>query len=278
MTILVTNDDGIYASGLWTLVRELAAIARVIVVAPEKQRSGVGTAITLHDPITAKAVTPLVPGVETYAVEGTPSDCAIIALGKLVKSRIDLVISGINHGANLGNDVLVSGTVGAAVQAYLSGVTAFAISVDSADSVYLDGAARLAALLARKLASGSLPSKVFLNINLPDLPLTQVQGVRITRLARQSHSDTVVEEHDGRQAYYKLVRLSINPSKDDRTDVWAIRHGNISITPLHINLINQRSPRLPGELCSDLLQELSGLKAGQQEMPPSSPARLTTPV
>lgn len=121
MKILVTNDDGISSEGLWTLVKELKNIAQVIVTAPDREQSAIGTAVTLHQPLRVKRVRPMVPEVETYSIEGTPADSVILALSKLIKDRVDLVVSGINQGLNLGNDVPISGTVGSALQGYLHG-------------------------------------------------------------------------------------------------------------------------------------------------------------
>jgi len=256
MKILVTNDDGIFAQGLWTLVKALKKIAQVIVVAPHEEQSGIGTAVTLRHPLRVQRAKPLVPEVETYSVEGTPADSVILGLTKLVKNKIDLVISGINHGPNLGDNVLISGTVGAALQGYLHGFPAIAISVDALDNPYLDTAAELAALLAKRIESNSLPVNIFLNVNLPNLPLAQIKGLEITRLASGSHTDAVEEGHDGKQSYYQLIRQRIDKAADNKTDVWAIEQGNISITPLHTNLSNNPSPPIPDSLCSDLLQEL----------------------
>lgn len=256
MKILVSNDDGISAPGLWTLVKELKNIAQVIVVAPDREQSAIGTAVTLHQPLRAQEVRPMVPGVEAYSVEGTPTDSVILALGKLVKSRVDLVISGINQGLNLGDDVLISGTVGAALQGYLRGFSAFAISVAADDSLYLDNTAKLAALLAKRAILNTLPTNIFLNVNMPSLPLAKIKGVKVTRLARRSHTNTVDEGHDGIRKYYWLVRQRINKDKDEKTDIWAIEQGNISITPLHTNLSNKSSPLITDSFCSDLFQEL----------------------
>ena len=260
MKILVTNDDGIFAQGLWILVKELRKIAEVVVVAPDRERSAIGTAVTLHQPLRAQKVTPMVPEVETYSVEGTPADSVILALGKLVKNKIALVISGINHGSNLGEDVLISGTVGAALQGYLHRLPAFAISVAPRDNPHLDNAAKLATLLAKKIESNALPANIFLNVNVPNLPLAKIKGIKITRLASKSHIDTVEEGHDGRRKYYWLIRQEMGKDTDKATDMWAIEQGNISITPLHTNLLNQPSPLLPDNLCSDLLQELRNIR------------------
>jgi 5'-nucleotidase len=128
MRILLSNDDGVYAEGLWIIARHLSQIAEVIIVAPDREQSAVGTAVTLRKPLRVQKISPLTPGVETYGVEGTPSDSVIVALGKVVTGKVDLVISGINQGSNLGEDVLISGTVGAALAAYQRGFNALAVS------------------------------------------------------------------------------------------------------------------------------------------------------
>lgn len=256
MKVLVTNDDGILAEGLWTLVKELKNIAQVVVVAPDREQSAIGTAVTLSQPLRVQEVRPMVPGVEAYSVEGTPADSVILALEKLVKDKICLVISGINQGLNLGNDVLISGTVSAALQGYLHGFSALAISVSSVDSLCLDNAAKVATLLAEKICSNALPSNVFLNVNLPNLPLAEIRGVKVTRLASESHIDTVKEGHDGKRKYYWLVRQRTNKSNDIVTDIGAIEQGNISITPLHTYPYNESLPIITDGFCSEIFEEL----------------------
>jgi 5'-nucleotidase len=256
MEILVTNDDGIFAPGLWRLARELKQAARVTVVAPDREQSGLGTAVTLRHPLRVQKVKPLVADVEAYSVDGTPTDSVILALGKLLKDKVDLVVSGINSGPNLGDDVLISGTVGAALMGYLHGFPALAVSVASLDEQYLDSAARLAALLAKNLAHLSTPTSPFFNINLPSLPLPEIRGIKFTRLASRSHIDTVEEGHDGRKAYYWLVRQKIERDAAKDTDIWAIDKGYISITPLHTELLNQPPPRIDDGLGNRLLKEL----------------------
>jgi 5'-nucleotidase len=256
MRILVTNDDGIFADGLWTLVGELKSIADIVVVAPDREMSAIGTAVSLHQPVRAKKVMPLIVGVETYAVEGTPADSVILALGKLVKDRVDLVISGINRGANLGDDVLISGTVGAALQASLHGLPAFAFSLALGDNLNFGDAAKFAALLAKKFGSGALPANICLNVNLPNLPREKISGVRITHPATKSHTDTVEERYDNGRQYYWFVRQRVNKPIDERTDIWAIDQGNISISPLLTREISKPSPLIPDSLCSDLFHQL----------------------
>ena len=257
MRILVTNDDGILAEGLWILAKELKNVGHVVVVAPDREQSAIGTAVTLSQPLRVQKVRPLVPEIEAYSVEGTPGDSVILALEKLAKNKIDLVISGINHGPNLGYDVLVSGTVGAALQGYLRGFPALAISVFLRETrLYLDDAAKVAALLAERIRSNALPANIFLNVNLPDLPLAKIRGVKVTRLVNEGHIGTVEEGHDRKREYYCLVPQKINKGKDRKTDVWAVKQGNISITPLHTYLNNKSSPIITDSFCSEILEEL----------------------
>ena len=256
MKILVTNDDGIYAPGLWRLAEELSKIAQVVIVAPDMERSAAGTAVSLHQPLRVQKIRPLLPEIETYSVEGTPADSVILALGKLVEGKIDMVVSGINQGLNLGEDVLISGTVGAALLGYLRGLPALAVSADGLDNLYLDDAAKFVVLLAEQIVSNALPTNIFLNVNLPNLPSAMVKGIKITRLASGTHTDTAEEGHDGTGAYYRLVRQKVSTEADEETDVWAINQGNISITPLHIFSADKISPALLNRLCSDLLREL----------------------
>ena len=258
MKILVTNDDGIFAPELWVLVKELQNVAQVAVVAPDREQSAIGTAVTLRRPLRVHSLNSVIAGVEAYSVEGTPADSVILALGKLVKDKIDLVISGINPGPNLGDNVLLSGTVGAALQGYQHGISSLAISVGAPDNRYLDNAAKLATVLARKIDSGGLPGGIFLNVNLPARPLTEIREIEITEVASKAHTDTVEVEDGGRRKYYWLIRRQVGKDTHKKTDVGAIERGNISITPLHANLF--RKPfSVPDSLCSDLLKELQSM-------------------
>jgi 5'-nucleotidase len=258
MRILVTNDDGIFADGLWTLVRELRNIAEIVVVAPDREMSAIGTAVSLHQPVRARKVTAMVAGVETYAIEGTPADSIILALGKLVKDKIDLAISGINRGANVGDDIIISGTVGAALQASLHGLPAFAISIVQGDNPYFGDAAKFATLLAGKFSANALPINICLNVNLPDLPREKISGVKITYPATRSHIDTIDERCDNGRQYYWFTRQRINKLQDEKTDTSAIEQGNISISPLLTSLGNKPS-LIPDSLGSDLFSELQKL-------------------
>lgn len=256
MKILVTNDDGVFAPGLKTLVKSLGKFARVTVAAPDRERSAIGTAVTLRHPVRVQQVDSLAPGVETYSVNGTPGDSVILALAYLLNNDIDMVISGINQGANVGDDVLISGTVGAALQGYLHGFPAIAISVAAWENAYFDVAAELAAILAKRIKDNSLPSGIFLNVNVPSRPAPQIKGLAITRLAHISHTNTIKEENKDREGYYRLVRQKIDKPAKRNTDVWAIERDIISITPLHINLANKPPRLIMEKLCHGLFSEI----------------------
>jgi 5'-nucleotidase len=236
LRILVTNDDGVYAEGLWTLAEALGEVGEVVVVAPDREQSAVGTSVTLHQPLRAREVIPLIRGVKSYSVEGTPADSVILALKGLIDSEIDLVVSGINEGSNLGNDVLLSGTVGAALQGYFNGIPSIALSVAALENVHFDVAARLAVVVTRII--DPLPKEMLLNINLPNLPLDQIQGVEVTQLGRRSYADVIEEGYDGKRKYYWIVRGEPESQPEEGTDIWAVLNSKISITPLHTDLTN----------------------------------------
>jgi 5'-nucleotidase len=258
MRILVSNDDGVYADGIWVLARQLSKIARVTIIAPDREQSAVGTSVSLRKPLRVQKIIPLHSGIEAYSVEGTPSDSVIVGLGKVITEKVDLVISGINQGSNLGEDVLISGTIGAALAAYLRGFPAMAVSCnhDRWEKSYLKDVARLVTLLAKRILQlKDLPANLFLNVNMPDLPMAEIKGVKITNLAHKSHVNTVEEGHDGKRAYYMLTRESVNNQVDKRTDIWATNQGDISITPLHLFLNERFPPALLEKLASGLWEE-----------------------
>lgn len=259
MRILVTNDDGIFADGLIALAKELKKMADVVVAAPDRELSAMGTTVSLHQPVRARKATPVAEGVESYAVEGTPADCVILALGKLISDKIDLVVSGINQGANLGDDVLISGTVGAALQGSLHGLPALAISVALGENYYFEDAARFAALLARRVESGLITADVCLNVNLPSLPRQEIKGISLTYPARYSHTDVIEERYNNGRSYYWFVRKRVNKAVDEKTDTWAMERGNISISPLLTSYASQPLSTLPNSLCEELFSDFKQL-------------------
>ncbi|MFH1651910.1 MAG: 5'/3'-nucleotidase SurE [Chloroflexota bacterium] len=260
MHVLVTNDDGILADGLWALVEELQRAGRVTVVAPGTEQSSVGTAVTLRQVLRVQKVKPRVAGVETYAVDGTPSDSVFLALGKLVPEKVDLVISGINLGLNLGEDIHISGTVAAALQGYLLGYPAMATSTVFNNPHSLEITAGVTALLAQKIVSSAQLPPLLLNVNVPDLsPGKKIGGVRVTRLARESHLNSVDEGNDGWRKYYWLVRREYDETErthDPRTDIGAIKQGNISLTSLYPTGFTRPTQPYVQELAAGLGKEL----------------------
>ncbi len=235
MKILVTNDDGIFSDGLWVLAKELKRLGEVAVVAPDREQSAIGTAVTLTQPLRVQKIEARVPEVEAFAVQGTPGDSVILAMEKLVEGPVDVVVSGINEGLNVGTDVLISGTVGAALQGYLRGASAIALSMAGTQRPHLSGAANLARLVVERIGRSSLPAPIFLNINVPDRPLKDIAGVRLARLATESHLDTAQEGHDGKRSYYWLVRKrKTGREHPEVTDIWAVDHGYVSVSPLHV--------------------------------------------
>ena len=234
MKILVTNDDGIDAPGLQVVARELQKVGQVIVAAPQQEQSGVGTSISLRQPIKVNKLKPWWEGIEAYSVEGTPSDSVIIAIQSLFPGEIDLVVSGINRGPNIGHDIFVSGTVSAALQGYLHGIPSMAISINAYENLNFDVAARLASLLAAKIKEGVLPQKLLLNINLPNLSPSEIAGIEITRLSQQSYCDRVERKLNSEEAHYRIMRSNKKDLhyRNPGDDLWALQQNRISITPL----------------------------------------------
>ncbi len=249
--ILVTNDDGIYAPGLWATVEALEGMGKVVVVACDREQSGVGPSVSLHGPIRVVEVVPQVEGTQTYAVEGTPADSVILALETLVEN-VGLVVSGINSGFNLGDDVLVSGTIGALLPAYARGIPSLAVSVGSLHATDFRAAVQVLTALAREMLEGRVPNPTLLNVNLPPIAPKEIKGIDVTRLASRRYADTVKQGDDGKRSYYWITRTRPAWDMEEGTDVWTVRHRRISITPLQTDLTaNNVIPSL-GSLTSRL--------------------------
>ncbi|MBI2165603.1 MAG: 5'/3'-nucleotidase SurE [Chloroflexi bacterium] len=236
MRVLLTNDDGIQAPGLWAAAASLREVAEVTIVAPDREQSGVGTSISLHGPVRIMELPPQVLEVKTYAVEGTPSDCIILASQIILKEGIDLVVSGINQGANLGVDVLLSGTVGAAFQGHFRNLPAIAISVTALKDVQFAPAALLLRLLAPRMVELPHTPAPLLNVNLPNVSLKKLEGVSITYMGRRTYIDTVKEGDDGRRQWFWIARSKPEWEETDGSDIWAIRKKRVSITPLSTDM------------------------------------------
>jgi 5'-nucleotidase len=236
--VLITNDDGVHAPGLAALMKRVAEVAEVVVVAPDRERSAVGHALTLHHPLRAARVADNV-----YSVDGTPTDCVNLGIHSLLSFRPDLVISGINRGANVGDDVTYSGTVAAALEATLMGIPALAVSlVTLGAGEHYDVAADCAARLARTVFEKGLPPDTFLNVNVPDLPAQLLKVALITSQGKRSYEGTIVDKVDPRgRSYYWIGTADLSFQDLPGSDYHAVSRGHVSITPLHIDLTNYAS-------------------------------------
>ena len=239
MRILVTNDDGVHADGLFALQRALRQVGDVTVVAPERPQSATGHAITLHKPLRLSPAT-LRDGTPAWASNGTPSDCATLGILEATGGQVDLVVSGINHGPNLGWDVHYSGTVSAAIEATIVGTPSFAISVAAfATDWHWDAAAAFAARLAQRIAAHPLPPNTLLNVNVPNLPESGITGVAVTTQGRRQYVDRVEKRLDpqGRPYYWLGGSLAEEArGAEAGTDVRAVADGKVSVTPLHLDM------------------------------------------
>jgi 5'-nucleotidase len=238
LKILVTNDDGIHAPGLTALADALKHLGPVAVVAPDRERSAIGHALTLHHPLRAVKV-----GDNMYAVDGTPTDCVNLGIHSLLDFKPDIVISGINRGGNLGDDVTYSGTVSAAMEATLMGIPAFSVSlVTSGEGENYPAAAAFSAHLARKVCSEGLPNDTFLNVNVPDLPVDRLLTPYITSQGKRRYEGVIVDKVDPRgRNYYWIGTVDLNFLDIEGSDYFAVSRDHISITPLHLDLTNYKS-------------------------------------
>lgn len=232
MKILVSNDDGYLATGINTLAEALAKIAEVIVVAPDRNHSGASNSLTLHSPLRIRKVR------ENYfCVNGTPSDSVHLALSGYLDFEPDIVVSGINHGANLGDDVIYSGTVAAAMEGRFLGFPAIALSMVGRRATHFDTAARIACELVRKLERQTLVPDVILNVNVPDLPYEELAGLRSTRLGFRHRSEPLIKSEDPRgRAIYWIGAAGDGQDAGPGTDFDAIEQGFASVTPLKVDL------------------------------------------
>lgn len=230
-TILVTNDDGIHSPGLKMLAEALQGAGEVIVVAPDRERSAAGHSLTLHKPLRATEVAPY-----WYVVDGTPTDCVTLGVMGMLKEKPQLVVSGINLGANLGDDITYSGTVSAAVEGTLLGIPAFAISAVESPLRDLSVAAAFASRLAFLVLERGLPLDTLLNVNIP---AGQLKGIAVTRQGKRSYNEVIVEKIDPRgKTYYWIGGGEPTWELLGGTDYEAVTEGKISITPLHLDLTN----------------------------------------
>jgi 5'-nucleotidase len=233
-TILLSNDDGVNAPGLTALRREMATLGRAIVVAPDREMSAASHSLTVHVPLRANRVAD-----DVIRVEGTPTDCVLLAVQHLLPECPDLVVSGINRGPNLGNDVTYSGTVAAAMEGTLLGIPSIAVSLDRSEEGKYDYA--FAAAVAREIAvlvlERGLPAGTLLNVNVPNRPREEIKGIATARLGKQIYEESIVKKTDprGRRYYWIGGQLSTWKVEPD-TDLAIVADGWVSVTPIELDL------------------------------------------
>ncbi len=239
MYILISNDDGYQAPGILRLADRLGTVARVTVMAPERDRSGASNSLTLEDPIRIHRIE-----TDRYRVQGTPTDCVHVALTGFLDEDPDMVFSGINAGANLGDDILYSGTVAAAMEGRYLGLPAVAVSLASGgwEPQHYETAARVAVRILEQIQDDPLPTDTILNVNVPDLPWDEVQGIHATRLGSRHRAEPVIKQHDPRgRAIYWVGPPGSEQDAGPGTDFYAVRNGFVSVSPIQVDLTRYES-------------------------------------
>jgi len=233
MLILLSNDDGIHSPGIHILAETLRSIGDVYIIAPDRERTAASHALTLHKPLRIEEI-----GDRVYSVNGTPTDCVNLAINGILPGRPDIVVSGINKGGNLGDDVTYSGTVSAAFEGTLLGVPSFAISQVAEGNYKFETAARIALYLTLLIKEESLPPGVLLNVNVPNLDMKDIKGVKITRQGKRVYDEnSIIEKIDPRgKKYYWIGGSRLSWEKTEDSDFSAIEKGMVSITPLRLDL------------------------------------------
>ncbi len=232
MRILLSNDDGYFSPGLAALAEALAKIARITVVAPERDRSGASNSLTLDRPLTVRRAAN-----GFLYVNGTPTDCVHLAVTGLLDEMPEMVVSGINHGANMGDDTIYSGTVAAAMEGYMLGIPSIAVSLVSNGDKHFDTAARIVADLIERHQREPFPEPVLLNINVPDLPFERLAGIQVTRLGKRHKAEGVVKSVNPRgETVFWVGAAGAAQDAGEGTDFHAVARGAVSVTPLQADL------------------------------------------
>lgn len=236
-TILLTNDDGIHSPWLAALAESMEKLGEVFVYAPDRNQSGVGHGVSLHRPLRVQEIRP-----GWHSVDGTPTDCVMLAVRDLMRHRPVIVLSGINDGPNMGDDVTYSGTVAGAYEGMLLGLPSMAVSCVSHAPQHIATAAHYARQLAEFVLVNGVPEDTVLNVNVPDVPLEDIQGIQFTRMGRRSYEDEIVHRTDPRGvAYYWIGGDTPGHVAAEGTDFDAVDRNYVSVTPLHRDLTNYES-------------------------------------
>jgi len=236
MIILLSNDDGIQSEGLTALESSLKSVGDLYTVAPDRAQSSMSHALTLHRPLRVQELS-----LRRLSVNGTPVDCVKLALTGLLPVRPDLVISGINMGPNLGDDIIYSGTVSAAIEGALLGIPAIAVSLVTFKNFDFRAAAEFTATLVERIAERGIPLKTLLNVNVPPLPKDELKGWRATRMGKRHYSENIVERIDPRGVkYYWIGGDDLGFVNEEGTDCMAVHEGYVSLTPLQVDLTDYK--------------------------------------
>ena len=264
MRVLVSNDDGVDAPGIRVLAERLGEVGEVVVVAPDRDRSGASNSLTLDTPL---RVAPM--GNNYFRVAGTPTDCVHLALSGLLEDEPDMVVSGINNSANLGDDVIYSGTVSAAMEGRFLGLPAIAVSLVSEDhkGVHYDSAAQAVLLLMHRLLVDPLPADTILNVNVPDRPWAEIHGFEVTRLGRRHRSAPSILRADprGRPIWWIGPAGEVDDAGPG-TDFNAVQRGFVSVTPIHVDLTRFQALEKVSSWMQVLSDEMAAARAGQREV------------
>ncbi|NOT68210.1 MAG: 5'/3'-nucleotidase SurE [Methylophilaceae bacterium] len=232
MRILLSNDDGYFAPGLSILAEHLSSLAEIVVVAPERNRSGASNSLTLDRPLSVRQA-----GNGFYYVNGTPTDCVHLAVTGLLDELPDMVISGINDGANMGDDTIYSGTVAAAMEGYLLGIPSIAVSMSQHGVRYYETAAKVVVDLVKRHQQTILPPPMLINVNVPDIPYADLKGLEVTRLGKRHKAEPVIKATTPRgETVYWVGAAGSAQDAGKGTDFFAITQQKVSLTPLQIDL------------------------------------------
>ncbi len=234
MFILLSNDDGYFAPGLATLAEHISKIADIVVVAPERNRSGASNSLTLDRPLTVRQASN-----GFYYVNGTPTDCVHLAVTGLIEQTPDMVISGINDGANMGDDTIYSGTVAAAMEGYLLGIPSFAVSMSQHNATHFETAAKVIVEIIEHYKTQAFPPPVLMNINVPDVPYSELKGQVVTRLGKRHKAEPVIKSKSPRgEQLYWVGPAGAAADAGEGTDFYAVSNNQVSLTPLKADLTN----------------------------------------
>ena len=246
MRILISNDDGYKADGIIQLAKSLSEIAEVIVVAPSENKSAASSSLTIGKPLK-----PIQIEKNVYAIDATPSDCVHLALCGFIKESIDLVVTGINFGANLGDDVIYSGTVAGAIEGRFLGLPSIAMSLASWECKHFDTAGEIAKLLVAQINKAPLANNTIINVNVPDIPMTEIKGIKSTRLGNRHKSEPSIQDLKNPSLYW-IGENGKEADNGEGTDFHAVSNNFVSVTPLQIDLTKYSELKPVSEWLEDI--------------------------